>query len=244
MAPTGSSLLSIPGFADPFSSLSHLLAAGVFAVLAVPLVIRGVRTADEGSRNGREISLSIFAASAVFLLSMSGVFHLLSFGGAPRAVLQRMDHAAIFVLIAGTFTPIHVILFRGVLRWGPLALIWLCAVLGVTLKSVYFTSTPPLVGLALYLAMGWAGILPIFVLWRRKGLRFVRSLLIGGLAYTAGAVAEGIEPPALIEGVIRAHEIFHVAVIVGLGFHWRFIWRVAGVVVDEPIEEHAALCAS
>jgi channel protein (hemolysin III family) len=106
---TASDLLAIPGFAEPFSSLSHLVAGALFGVQAVPLMRRGVRSADAARRwrqTGRVLSLAIFAASAVLLLAMSGAFHLLGRGGAARHVFQRLDHAAIFILIAGTFTPI------------------------------------------------------------------------------------------------------------------------------------------
>ena len=102
----------IPGFSEPFSSLSHLLAAGMFAALGLYLLYRN------GGNRGRILGLSVFVFSCVFLLSMSGVFHLLQPGGAGRDVLQRLDHAAIFVLIAGTFTPLHMMLFQGWRRWG------------------------------------------------------------------------------------------------------------------------------
>lgn len=232
---TASDLFAIPGFTDPVSSLSHLIGAGVFAILAVPLVHKGLRTRDAAGRwNGRVLSLAIFAASAVLLLTLSGVFHLLDRGGTARDVLQRLDHAAIFVLIAGTCTPIHAIMFRGPTRWGALAAIWTVAAVGVTLKSIYFVSTPPALGLGLYLGMGWLGGLSIVALWRRRGLWFVMPLLLGGLAYTAGAAIEGAEPGPMIGGVIRAHEIFHIAVLVGLGPHWRFVWSIAGLIVETP----------
>src|SRR5687767_13132626 len=102
-------MLSIPGFGDPVSSLTHLAAAVVFAILSGFLVARGRGDA------GRAASLAVFAFSCVLLLSMSGVYHLLTPDTAARAVLMRLDHAAIFVLIAGSFTPIHVILLRN--RW-------------------------------------------------------------------------------------------------------------------------------
>ena len=91
----------------------------------------------------------VFAFSCVLLLSISGVYHLLSPGGSGRYVLHRLDHAAIFILIAGSFTPVHAILFRGPWRWGMLAGVWTMAITGLTLKTVYFTSIPEWFGLLL-----------------------------------------------------------------------------------------------
>ena len=108
-------VFSIAGFSDPVSSLSHLAGAMVFALLSIILLQRG------RGDFGRMASLSVFAFSSVLLLSLSGVYHLLTPGTAGREVLQRLDHAAIFVLIAGSFTPVHAILFRGAWRWGMLA---------------------------------------------------------------------------------------------------------------------------
>src|SRR3954454_18390113 len=141
-------LLPIPGFSDPFSSLTHLGGALVFAWLSVSLVQRG------RGNPGRVVSLIVFAFSCVLLLSLSGVYHLLSPGSAGRDVLQRLDHAAIFVLIAGSFTPAHTILFRGPWRWGVLAGVWALAITGLVLKTVYFTSMPEWFGLTLYLGFG------------------------------------------------------------------------------------------
>ena len=99
--PEADRVLSIVGFSDPVSSLTHLAGAVVFAVLSVVLLHRG-----RGDR-GRMLSLCVFALSCVLMLSLSGVYHLLSPGTAGREVLKQLDHAAIFVLIAGSFTPVH-----------------------------------------------------------------------------------------------------------------------------------------
>jgi len=219
---TNNAVYSIPGFADPFSSLSHLIGAFVFACLAFPLIHRG------RGNGGSVASLSIFAFSSVFLLSMSGVYHMLMPGGTARAVLQRLDHAAIFVLIAGTFTPIHIILFRGWCRWGMLALIWIVAITALVLKTVFFSGFPNALELALYLGLGWLGAVSGIALWRRFGFGFVMPLLWGGLAYTIGSVMGFAYNPVLIPGVIGAHELFHVAVLIGLSFHCCFIHRLAG----------------
>jgi len=223
-------LLPVPGFADPVSSLSHLVGAAVFAALTVPLLRRGWGAGDApGPRARRILALALFAASAVGLLSISGVFHLLGHDSPARGVLQRLDHAAIFVLIAGTFTPIQTILFRGPWRWGMLVFIWTLAAVGVTLKSIFFTATSPGLGVAVYLGMGWVGASSVVAIALRRGLRFVVAPVLGGLAYTAGAAVEWAEPPALVAGVIRAHEIFHLAVLLGLALHWRFVWLIAAM---------------
>ncbi|MDX1563967.1 MAG: hemolysin III family protein [Phycisphaeraceae bacterium] len=204
------------GFQEPFSSWTHLLAAGVFAAFSVPLIRRGRTT-------GHRVGLGVFAFSAVFLLSMSGVYHLLGYGGGGRAVLERLDHAAIFVLIAGTFTPIHMVLFRGIMRWGMLGVIWAAAVTGLTLKTIFFDSVSETMSLSFYLGLGWAGLISGLFLWKRFGFGFIRLLLVGAMFYSIGAVLELARWPVLITGVIEAHELFHLAVLVGLGCHWQFV---------------------
>jgi hemolysin III len=221
----GSRESSIPLFADPFSALSHLLGAAAVALLSVPLVRKG-RRATCRSR-ARVASLITFSASAVLLLGLSASYHMLVHESAARAVLQRLDHAAIFVLIAGTFTPVHAILFRGAWRWGMLALVWSIAVIGVTLKSVFFGGVSETLGLSLYLGMGWLGIISGAVLAHRQGIGHATPILAGGVAYTLGAVAERFRWPVLIPGVIESHEVFHVAVLTGLALHWWFVWRIA-----------------
>ncbi len=213
--------LPIPGFSDPFSSLSHLVGAGVFAVLTVGLLRRG------RGHTGRVTALAVFAFASVFLMSMSGVFHQLPPGSPGRAVLQRLDHAAIFVLIAATFTPGHVILFRGLLRWVPLLLIWSAAATGITLKTVFFDDMSEPLGLALYLGMGWLGLFSGLLIWWVHGWRLLSPVVAGALAYTVGAVLEFNRWPVLIPGVVAAHELFHLAVLAGVGFHWWFVWVIA-----------------
>jgi channel protein (hemolysin III family) len=213
---------SITGFSDPVSSLSHLSGALVFAVLSIALLRRG-----RGDFR-RMVSLCVFAFSCVLLLSLSGVYHLLSWGTAGREVLKRLDHAAIFVLIAGSFTPVHVILFRGGWRWGMLAGIWAAAITGLVLKTVYFDAMPEWLGLAMYLGLGWLGVISALHLARRCGLRFIQLLLWGALAYTAGALIEFLRWPVLLVGIVGPHEIFHLAVLAGVSCHWAFILRIAG----------------
>jgi channel protein (hemolysin III family) len=223
-------LLSIPGFSEPFSSLSHLAGAVIFACLGVSLVRRG-----QGD-GGRVVSLAVFAFSCVLLLSISGVYHLLSPSGVPRYVLHRLDHAAIFILIAGSFTPVHAILFRGAWRWGMLACVWAMAITAITLKTVYFTSMPEWLGLLLYLGLGWFGLVSGIALARRFGFRFILPLVWGALAYTLGALVDFLDWPDPFPAVFGAHELFHLAVLAGIAFHWQFILGIASGDIPEESE--------
>ena len=211
----------LPGLHDPFSALSHLLGAATFVVLGAMLLRRGRGDA------ARLAFLGVYAAACVGLLLASGLYHMTGPAGAWHAFMLRLDHGAIFVLIAGTFTPIHGLLFRGPLRWGPLVLIWSAAAAGVVLKTAFFDSVAQWVGLSLYLALGWLGAVSGGLLWRRHGFAFVRPLLLGGLAYSAGAAVDFAGAPILLPGVVHAHELFHVAVLGGAALHWRFVWRFA-----------------
>ncbi|MEN8260574.1 MAG: hemolysin III family protein [Pseudomonadota bacterium] len=211
-----SEILSIPGFAEPVSSLSHLVGAMVFACLAIFLL-------RHGNAKGKRLPLGVFALTCIFLLILSAIYHLSTPGGVLNDVFQRLDHAAIFVFIAGTFTPVHALLFSGFLRWGMLSIVWAIAATGVTIKTAFFTAIPEAVSLAMYLGLGWLGLVAGIALWKRYGFGFIKPLVWGGIAYTAGSILEFAGGPVLVPGVIGPHELFHFAVLTGIAFHWWFV---------------------
>jgi len=217
----------IPGFSQPFSSLTHLLGAGVCAALSVMLVRRG------WGKTGRPLALGVFAWSCVLLLSMRGIYHLLDQGTEARGILRRLDHAAIFTLIAGTFTAAHAVLFRGLWRWGMVSMVWALALTGVALKLIWFERVTELQGLCFYLGLGWVGLISGVKVVRSYGWPVLRPLLWGGVAYTVGAVLEFLRWPVLIPQVVGPHELFHLAVLAGVACHWVFLHRFADV---EPLE--------
>ncbi len=214
-------IYSIPGFSEPVSSLSHLLAAGVFLVLGIFLLHHG-----RGNR-ARISSLGVFVFATVFMLAMSGVFHLLQPGSSGRAVLQRLDHASIFVLIAGTFTPLHIILFRGWRRWAVLSLIWLLTITGLTLTTVFFHDVNEGMGLLFYLGLGWLGIITAVLIYQRYQWRFLAFLLYGAIAYTLGALIDFFHLFNPWPGVIGPHELFHIFVLIGISCHWYLIYCIS-----------------
>jgi channel protein (hemolysin III family) len=220
-------VFSIPGFSDPVSALTHLAGSLVFAVMGFFLVRKG-RQAGHPGWNGRMTALAVFAFAAVAQLAVSGAYHILQPGLLPRLVLQQLDHSAIFVLIAASFVPVHVILFKGWQRWLILLILVSLAAIGITFKFVYFDRLPEIAGLAFYIAMGWAGVYSGYALYRRYGWRFIRPLAWEGIAYTAGGVLEFLRGPVLFDGVVGPHELFHLAVLAGLGLHFRFLFSIAG----------------
>jgi channel protein (hemolysin III family) len=210
-------IYSVPGFTHPLSSIIHFLGALFFTYLAYFLIRRG-----KGS-SIRIVSLTVFSSSCVLLLVISAVYHLLETSGTAHAVFQRLDHAAIFLVIAGTFTPIHCILFTGFLRWGFLIIVWVLAISGLVIKTVFFTTIPEWLGLSFYLGLGWMGLFMGYKLWRRYGFVFIRPLVIGGICYTVGAIIEYQHKLIILTGILGPHEILHIAVLAGIGFQWRFI---------------------
>jgi len=212
----------IPGFSEPISSLSHLIAAGV-------ALYGGLFLFREGKGNKtRFFSLFIFTFALVFLFSMSGVYHLLEPGNVPREVFRRLDHAAIWVLIAGTFTPIHTLLFRGIWRTGFLFFIWAIAITGLVLEVVFFGSVPEWLSLTFYLSLGWMGVISGIKYAMDYGPGGAKLLVAGGLAYSIGAIFEFLRWPTLADGIFGPHELFHMFIILAAGFHWWFIHQRAG----------------
>jgi channel protein (hemolysin III family) len=207
---------SLMGFADPIASWLHW--AGVAA--AVYFCRALTRSGPSASSCA---ALWVFAFSVMLLLGMSASYHMLAHDTPARAVMNRLDHAAIWVLIAGTYTPIHVILMRGFMRWGMLSIIWAIALSGVVLKTVYFADVPASLTAGLYLFLGWLGVFSIGQYARRHGWRRIMPAFWGGLIYSAGAFLWLFEPPALVDGYFGHHEIFHLAVLGGIAVHWRFI---------------------
>ncbi len=214
-------VFAIPGFREPFNCFTHFLAVIVFSILSVYLIREG-----RGSWI-RMASLSVMAFFSVFLLSMSTVYHMLG-PGPGRDIMRQLDIAGVFALIAGTMTPIHAILDRGVKRWASLLLVWSTAAAGISLSAVFSKSLPSGVGVAVFLLFGWSGLVSCILLWRRYSFCFVKPLIGGGVAYSLGALLLGQDAIILIPGVVGAHEVWHLAVILGLGLHWRFVFQFAG----------------
>lgn len=205
------------GLHDPVSSLTHLVSA--VAVLAGAWFLHKKGRGDAW----RTSSLLIFSGSLFFLFMMSGVYHALM-PGPWRALFRRLDYAAIWIVIAGSATPVHTLLLRGHWRWGLTALFWGCAVTCLILLEVYFTELPYWSIITAYIGLGSLGLVSFYRIAARYGLKETTLLFLGGLAYSAGAIVDFTERPVLVPGVVGAHELFHILVMAGALLHWLFVY--------------------
>lgn len=227
--------VGVLGFAEPFSSWTHLLSAAAFLAAGFFLITKGKGSVP------RVISLVVYTFSLVFLFSMSGVYHLLDHGGVARDVLRRLDHAGIWVLIAGTFTPIHVILFRGAWRWLILLVVWTIAINGLVLEVIFFKSFPEWLILSLFLGLGWMGTVTGYRFRASFHGESLRLLLFGGVFYSVGAVIDHVNWPVVWPGVLGPHEIFHTLVVGAAFCHWKFIYEWADHPVANTITFHVRI---
>jgi channel protein (hemolysin III family) len=211
---------SIPGFFEPISSLSHLLAAAVGAAGAISLLRHG-----RGGR-ARFVAVAIYAFSVVTLLAISGTYHSLPDGGHLRGAFRRLDYGSIWLLIAGTFTAIHGVMHRGRWRSWMLGAVWTLAAAGIVLQTVRFELFSGPAGWIFYAGVAGVGVLSIVKLGRQLGFRAVWPIWTAGLVYAVGAALEARRFPTLIAGSVGPHEVFHFAVLAGIALHWKFIRQV------------------
>ena len=215
---------SISGFNDPMSSLSHLVGLVIFFLLSIFLIISASR---KHSPHGSVLFSLQFIFATLTLLSMSFVYHMQGLGTTAREVMLRLDVAAIFVLIASTFTAIHGLAFTGWKRWCIIGLLWAIATVGITLRTIFFHSIPSIIGDGIFLLMGWLGIFSTWLLWKKYRWAAATPVIAGGLCYTIGAITNAAGWPIVIDQVWGPHETFHLFVLAGIGCHWAFIWSLS-----------------
>jgi hemolysin III len=201
---------------EPFCGLSHL--AG--AVLSVAGLI-ALLSLSYG-KPWHLTAFSIYGASLIVLYTASTLYHSLPVG--PRRVeqLRAVDQAAIYGLIAGTYTPICLIALRGAWGWSLLGVVWGIALAGATARLAW-RAFPNWLSLALYLGMGWlcvTALLPLFQALSAAGMGW---LFFGGTFYTVGAVALALNRPRLWPGVFGTHDLWHVFVLGGSACHFVMI---------------------
>jgi hemolysin III len=176
------------------------------------------------------VPAAVFAASATLMLGTSALYHRVAWGRRARLWMRRADHAGIYLLIAGTYTPVGVISLDGMWRNTVLAIVWGGAALA-TISKFCWVRAPKWLSAVIGVALGWVGVAAMPALAHREGMTPVILLAAGGLAYTAGAVVYALRRPDPSPGVFGYHELFHALTIVALACQYVavafFVVRVA-----------------
>jgi hemolysin III len=198
------------------NSVSHGIGL-VAALVATPfLVLQAVRRGDTGFIVGA----SVFAATMVLLYLASTLYHALPIGKAKR-VFRVIEHSAIFLLIAGTYTPFTLGVLRGAWGWTLLGLVWGLAVAGVALKA-FNKMSHPIISTSLYLLMGWLILIAVNPLYARVPASGLLWLVAGGVAYTAGVAFFAAD-----SRLRYSHFIWHLFVMAGTACHYFAVFWYA-----------------
>jgi hemolysin III len=202
---------------EPFNAVSHLVGL-LLAAAGTAALLRMARTGPQ------LLAFSVYGATLLLLYGVSTLYHTLPLSDRSLRAFKRLDHIAIYLLIAGTYTPVGLVTLHGPWGWGMLAGIWGIAAAGVPFKILYLDA-PPWISTATYLGMGYFALLAIVPLVRAVGPEGLGWLIAGGIAYTVGAVIYTRERPDPFPGLFGHHEIWHVLVLIGSGCHFAFMVR-------------------
>jgi hemolysin III len=194
-----------PQLRGAFHGLGLLVALGV----GIPFVL----AAPDGKPTA---AAATFAGAVVGMLAASTLYHRVAWTTqAARLRMRRVDHAGIYILIAGTYTPVGLLVLEGTMQTVVLAAVWIGA--GVaTLVKCFWVGAPKWLSAVFGLLLGWSGVAAMPELWRESGASCVLLLAAGGIAYSAGAVVYALRRPNLSPTVFGYHELFHVLTLVAL----------------------------
>ncbi len=192
--------------------IANTLTHGTGALLAIAGLVPLALTAAAEGGTRRVVGCSVFGVALVLLYATSTLYHALTHARAKQ-VLRALDHSAIFLLIAGTYTPFTLVSLQGAWGWSLFGVVWGLAVLGVTLRLTQ-RRRPTALFLAIYLTMGWCGLVALHPLTHALAPSGFALLVAGGLAYSAGVAF-------YLWGRLRFHHaIWHGFVLLGSGFHY------------------------
>ncbi len=205
---------------EPVNSLTHW--AGAILALAglIALLIVGWGTPLKVA------SLIIYGVSLIFLFSASATYHMVQVKDKALEIFRKVDHAAIYCLIAGTYTPFCINAFTGFWKWGMLTIIWSLAIIGIVIK-VFIIRSPRWLNAGIYVAMGWLCVGASGQLLAALPAWVLTWLIIGGVTYTLGAVVYSTKMFNFVPGVFGFHEVWHIFVLLAATAHFVAVMGVA-----------------
>jgi hemolysin III len=200
------------------------------AAFAVAIVVGAllIAYADEDART--RAAAVIFAASVAAMFGASALYHRVTWSPRVRPWMRRLDHAGIYLLIAGSYTPVGLISLHGTLQRVVLAIEWTGAAAAILLKFAW-VGAPKWLAAVIGIALGWVGVAAMPQVFHSAGATAVTLLAVGGLAYTAGAIVYAVRRPDPVPLIFGYHEVFHALTIVAVACQYVaiafFVLKVA-----------------
>lgn len=206
---------------EPGSALTHFIAMILAIIAAAPLLFKVSMT----SNHTAVIAMAIFIGSMILLYAASTLYHSLIIKDCFLTIFRKLDHMMIFVLIAGSYTPVCLLVLGGRVGYTLLAIIWGIALAGMIVKACWITC-PKWFSSMIYIAMGWACLGVIGTLWSRLPGYTFAWLVAGGIIYTIGGVVYALKLPLFNakHKYFGSHEIFHLFVMGGSLCHFIFMY--------------------
>lgn len=207
---------------DPGSAITHFIAMLLAFIAAFPLILKAA-----GKPGYLHVaSLTIFIISMILLYAASTIYHTLDISPKVNCILRKIDHMMIFILIAGTYTPVCLIVLGNRTGWGLLALVWGIAAVGIAIMAFWITC-PKWFSSVVYIAMGWVCVLAITKIMRALPYPAFLWLLAGGVIYTVGGIIYALKLPIFNSRHknFGSHEIFHLFVMGGSFCHYIMMYQ-------------------
>lgn len=207
---------------EPGSAITHFIGMMLAVFATIPLLIKaGI------SQSGKSFTaMTIFMISMIMLYAASTIYHSVNLTGRALRIFRKMDHMMIFVLIAGSYTPICLIVLGGKQGYVLLSIVWSIAIIGMLIKALWITC-PKWFSSIIYIAMGWVCVFVFRELLQTLPLEAFFWLFLGGIIYTAGGIIYALKLPLFNAKHVNfgSHEIFHLFIMAGSVCHFIFMYR-------------------
>ena len=206
---------------EPGSAITHFIAMMMAVFASVPLLVKA--GLDSGTRNF--FAMAVFMGSMILLYAASATYHSVDLSGKELKIFKRIDHMMIFVLIAGSYTPVCLIILGGKLGYSLLALVWGIALIGMLIKAFWVTC-PKWFSSVIYIAMGWVVVFAFGPLVHSLTTPAFLWLLAGGIIYTIGGIIYALKLPLFnsLHKSFGSHEILYLLVMGGSVCHFIFMY--------------------
>ncbi|HEY0605628.1 MAG TPA: hemolysin III family protein [Herpetosiphonaceae bacterium] len=206
-------MISAPDSNEYVNALSHLLGA----ILSVSATAILVTLAARDGKWAHLVGFAVYGTTLLLSFLASCILHFFLLFGRYKRVLGILDHCAIYLLIAGTYTPFCLTLFGGAIGWLLFGVVWSLAVFWIVVKAVFFVRMSSLVSNLSYISLGWIVLFFIYPMYTKLGAGAIGLMIAAGLVYTLGAVSFQYGRPNPLPPYFGNHELWHLAVLIGSG---------------------------